>query len=241
MRKRRKTKYTWLQTLPGDDINEGEGLVSVGISRSIPVQSDLTTATDVFPVIADRPDDISNAGDQMVNFIGTNIFLKRIVGKLYIQYQQNASNVSPPPIPSSVIVTAGFFIARADDTQDQPIGASVNLYNDYSPDANQTQREPWIWRRTWLLGNNGAVPDSLTGNSQPGAFFPASNAARSVLDGPHIDAKTARRTQSDERLFFALTTRAFTTVQAQTDGQIEYYLDCRYLGALRRQRNHSAF
>lgn len=249
MRRRTKRKYTWFPVLGGDTASDGEGLELSTATRGIPCAKDGTVTTDIFPLIPDQSHETDIGGGRaLVDFVGTSWFIKRLVGKVHISYEQNltapsGSGGAVATIPAACVVVAGFFVARQDATQPSvPIGDDANLNEDYSPLALATQREPWIWRRSWILGNNIAAGTNV-GLSPPAGFnFPATNASRSVYDGPHIDAKTARRSQNDERLWFALSTWQWpTALIADNDGQLSYTLDLRILGALRRQRNRSAF
>lgn len=244
MRKTRR-KFTWFPVI-GGDTEDGDGIELSTATRTVPVTESGSVQTDVIPLIPDEPSEVPAQGDHLVDYIGTSWFIKRLVGKLHLAYGQHGGAAAIPGnflIPPAVIVTAGFFVARVDASETSvPIGDNNNLNSDYSPLALATQREPWIWRRSWCLGNNIAT---VTGGIAPplGMFYPATNASRSVLDGPHIDAKTARRSQNDERLWFAISTWMIPTqgVQVENTGTLLYTLDLRVLGGIRKQRNRSAF
>lgn len=157
------------------------------------------------------------------------------------------------------LVAAGFFVARANDSgsgggESTPIGsASLQETNDnYSPLYATTVREPWIWRRTWMLGNpselgfaqafinnNTGVGQTLLGTS---SFPPTTAHYGSVSDGAHIDAKTARRVTQDERLWFAVSAVRFPigTVTVENPN-LRGYLDVRLLAGLRKAHNRGVF
>lgn len=247
MRRRRRTKYTWLPTIGGDTF-PGPGdrdFVFNGITRQLSLPSSGgPTTLDIFPVIADNVRDVvGNEEGQLVDFVGSTLFLKRIVGKCHVWFQQSNQNGDTQP---AAVISAGFFIARQHGDQSVgffPVGLqdgdNVDDFDEYSPAGQPCIREPWIWRRTWILGNNlTQLPVTESAN---GAFFPATNASRSVLDGPHIDAKTARRTQNDERLWFAWQAHSLIGASTLSGTSVALHLDCRYLGAVRRQKNRSAF
>jgi len=242
--RKRRTRFTWFPVIGGDESSSEPNLLLSTTSRSFPIQIDSSVFTDVFPLIPDETREEAGASDQLVDFIGTNWLIARLVGKLHLAYSQdNSAPGGVQNIPPAALISAGFFVARADANQPSvPIGDDNNLGQDYSPLALATQREPWMWRRTWVLGNNAAPATS--GSFPDGFAFPATNSSRSVVDGPHIDCKVKRRSSNDERLWFAISGCAWTPgtgSSAAQDGSVVYTLDLRVLGALRKQKNRSAF
>lgn len=246
--RRRKTRYQWLfntgSTGPTADIADttsgrelNVAVVAGGGASSIAV-TDLLNDT--------NSDDETTRALPMGVYQNNEYFIKRIVGKFFcsIVPQANDSN--------SALVGLGLFIARAGDEDGganasfRPIGVSAAATTfgtdpqavlNYSPLSEESIREPWIWRRTWVIGNP-------TGTQFAAARqFPSSTAGYgSVADGGHIDAKTARRVKDGERLFAALAVRAFpVNSTADNAGAVQAYLDYRVLGAPRRARNGSAF
>lgn len=258
MRRRRTRKYTWLPIL-GQEIAIGtEQWDTASFGTDVAVPRGGTAGLYVVPVLADRPNENYGVTDHIGDVLTNDYFLKRIVGKLHVALQQDgrAYSVGVPPSPVAAVVTAGFFVARVDSTQstvgpDYPIGLNattdITNYENYSPGARSTSREPWIWRRTWVLSNRiDAETLLLPGAAQKDAFryFPATNAEYgSVADGPHIDAKTARRVTNDERLFFAIGAMmpAVMSYTPANDSVVSFNLDIRCLGALRKSRNRGVF
>lgn len=265
MRRRRKTKYTWLPNI-GQDVPVGDPEVlwtMAPFTSNLAIPRDQSTAQYIFPVVADDPNEEEyGINDHMGTIIGNEYFLKRIVGKLFIQMGQDPSpySVGPPVAahsPPGCIVAAGFFVSRAASDKetvqdDYPIGLTatdgIANFDNYSPLARSTVREPWIWRRSWMLGNNldnfKTSPPNVVRTGE--AWLPPNNSFYgSVLDGPHIDAKTARRIRQDERLFFCITANRVLAASAQApdvaDGILSFTLDVRYLGALRKAKNRGAF
>lgn len=260
VRKRRRTRYTWLPVLP--QVNNLSGTDFYVQTREF--NTNITAGGDpglvIFPVTTDfSREDVNVGGSQVMGeILQSDYFLRRIVGKLHLSYSQDiaayASN--QPPIWPAVLVTAGFFVARAASDATVgfvPIGITTGVtiedFNNYNPLASATVREPWIWRRTWTLGNNyDAFAFAGTLNSGE-AFFPANNANYgSVLDGPHIDAKTARRVKNDERLWFAVgivpvlnSLPPGKDVPANANSAVYGTLDVRLLGAQRKAKNSGAF
>jgi len=98
----------------------------------------------------------------------------------------------------NALIGAGFIILKVDENTGAPINPTAN---SYSPLDNNNLRDPWIWRRTWMLTND--FSNNLTEDYE----FPRSTTDYgSVLDGSHIDQKTARRVSDEERLFFVIST-----------------------------------
>lgn len=122
--------------------------------------------------------------------------------------------------------------------------------------------DPWIWRRTWLLGQDATVcknaffPGILTSldpvilapiggvvTKEQYAFsmFPQTNARYgSVMDGPHVDAKTNRIIGPDERLFLHFATKALPIQPQPTyqdNSSVIGTFDLRLLGHIMRTTN----
>lgn len=269
MRRKRKTKYTWFPTI-GSTIVDPSSQPTDNLSGrlfSISVPPDPSTNVLITALTLDTPQEGNDVAVSapLVTILGNEYFLRRIVGKLFATMQGFRSAANDPSTPSAALFGAGFFIARANDfNQDntQPIGSASldERQENYSPLSEDTIREPWIWRRTWIL-SNPAFPSITTARvtNTPDAVnvantitdfgaFPASTAGYgSVLDGPHIDAKTARRVKQDERLFFAIATTRMPVPGGDPPptfdlaGGITGYLDFRLLGALRKAQNRGAF
>lgn len=178
-----------------------------------------------------------------MGFLTSNEYLlKRVVGKIYVSVSQIAGTQK-----GAILCAAGLFVARAENpagdpgAEDFPIGArDVGVFADYAPLNTDTMREPWIWRRSWVLSNQ------LSTLAAEIISYPKTNVEYgSVADGPHIDAKTARRVKEGERLFFAVQARAFpvnhTTAGDSGDVTVHFAYEVRALGALRKGHNRSAF
>lgn len=274
MRRRRKTRYTWFPS-DGSAVTNGNatfteeliafesGLAIVpGADSALPVGA-------VTSVIADFDrNDENSKNNSLADLMGSEYILKRIVGKIFVELTTTKLGSNPvlPPDLQSALVTAGFFIAPfgTDPTsgtiaQDFPVGqTSPTAIPIYKPSDGVTARQPWIWRRSWLLtagGNQGnwqsnpatRVVSETTGDILGSGTFPSNNVAYgSVLDGPHIDAKTARRVHKHERLWYSVSavTAPFGHIidpDQFGDLVVRTVLDVRCLGALRRQRNRSSF
>lgn len=252
-RRKRRNRGTWLPTL-GTQMSEDDSYLS-GFGFGIGAPVDTTTiSTIVYPITADSPTyqgDSVGQNTTMAEVIGNEYFLDRIVGKLFLMYEP-ARDVSGNTVNGPVLVASGFFVARADDNNPlTPIGAgsAQEVRDNYSPLDLDTIREPWIWRRAWMLGTSGNARlgggISLSTNWDEGAFPSSNTLCGSVLDGPHIDAKTKRRVGQEDRLWWALAVarpiQLFTSGTPTTNGEVKGYLDYRLHGQLRRARPDGRF
>ena len=251
-RRKRRSRGTWLQTL-GSIIDESATHRFNGIAFQVPVDPTQFITT-IMPVTTDAPTyDGDAVTDETImgDVIGNEYFLDRIVGKLFLTATQGETTVPGVHIWYPILVGAGFFVARADDgNPSQPVGSTgteLELEKAYSPLEAQNIREPWIWRRTWVLGKQGQMEYLGNGGDLAGSF-PVTNALYgSVLDGPHIDAKTKRRVGQDDRLWFALSTSYIPGMGRPGVNDIEEnqavfaYLDFRLHGALRKARQTGRF
>lgn len=238
--RRRKTKYNWLipigTTGPGADTEDD----SNGLETSLAAPSNGTTVTQVFPLVSDVPSDDFAPTNPIGFYQGNDYFIKRIVGKCFGQLLQDATTGAA----RGVLFGVGLFVARADDADQGgptlPIGAqtATQLVDNYSALRVENNKEPWIWRRVWCLGNILSPT-----NPQTAVNYPQTTANYgSVADGPHIDAKTARRVRDGERLWASFSARNLP-LNSTTDATatVHVYLDYRVLGAIRKARNSSAF
>lgn len=262
MRRKRQRRGTWFPTL-GTGINEGADSVS-GISASIPLLTTGLTNAAIVPITFDDPQEDKEATpeSQLLEFVGQEYILHSIIGSFLASYSCNPAGGSFNDIPAALVV-AGFFVARsADDaggtTDTLPIGAATvqEIRDNYSPLSGQTIREPWIWRRAWILGQSwprqtangfpiaGAplVGTGVVGSN--GQAFPSSTAGyASLASGPFFRTKTRRRVRQDERLWFsvAAVNWPLETLSAGQTNQVDFYLDYRIFGDLVKAKNRSAF
>jgi len=273
MRKRR-SGGTWFPTIgtagpSGGDIEDEAS----GREFTVVVPNDGTTSILIAPIVPDAPlegDDVPvnpAVGGQLAQILGQEYFIKRIVGKIFIS-NDSADDSASQPQYAALLTGAGFFVARANDSEsgggiDLPIGSAslAERLTNYNPLAADCIREPWIWRRTWVLGNPRALnpPNGNAGGSGPWrgttGFFAAAQGVTgqvisstmqygSVLDGPHIDAKTRRRVRLDERLWFVVAARGLpigSSRESVDGGVIQGYLDFRMFADIRKARNRGVF
>lgn len=184
---------------------------------------------------------------------------RRVVGRIHAAYSPLTNNdqvvTGADTSPPGCIFAAGLMVRRVSG-QASNTGGNVALFSqdDYT--------DPWIWRRTWVLGQNAqytvsglALNASAVGagfsqryigargftEQEVFALFPPTTAHYgSVSDGPVLDQKTNRIIGGDERLFLHFATKALP-IQPQTnfttDGHVIGVFDLRMLGGLRKFTN----
>lgn len=256
MRKRRRTRPSWFPLIPAQ-IGENGQFLGVIRTQNVHAATTVDAITSIVPVTWDVPfeEDFAAPGaDSLSDVIGSSYTLYRLVGKCFTQRQPNP--VSGIDNAHGLFVTCGFFVARANDSAtgggvNTPIGSATaaERFENYSPQAATTLREPWIWRRSWLLGAGGRNLRSGGVNNVPSsaietANYPATSAGYgSVLDGPHIDTKMKRRIGNDDRLFFACTSTPYPFNTASAEAMTcDTLVDLRILGMLRKgNKNRSSF
>lgn len=264
MAKRRRSKGTWFPTLgilAGGEVNP---ISLTGIDGESSVLDNGQVYTRIHVLTFDAPDEGFEATSTLADIVGSEYLLRRVVGKFHAVYSGDATS------PLYAKVSLGLFVARAsggNETDSQiPIGAPAANWaagtsaentegaENYSPLAERTMREPWLFRRTWMLANSNHAststnPGSTTGTAKLAALawevFPPSTAGYgSVLDGPHIDAKTLRKVGQDDRLYMAVSTARWPLGGASgggPQGNIVYHFDYRMFASLRKARQVGRF
>lgn len=182
----------------------------------------------------------------LADFQGSEYILRRIVGKLFLAHDQAAPSAATP---LGTQVTACFFVAREDEQPQLgfpvPIGATsvTNEVAKYGPSNVGNIHQPYIWRRQWILGN-----PSQTIQAGVTKFPPTNCNYGSVLDGPHIDAKTVRRVRREDRLWFGLQFRYLGAswdrpfnVDVPIALHVKMHLDYRLFGTLVKAKSSGTF
>lgn len=264
MRRKRRNRGTWFPTL-GTGLNEGADHVP-GLSGQFDVPTNGTKNSFCVPLTFDDPqeDDEAVPEAQLTEFVGQEYILHSIIGNIFASHKVVAQQDDTSEGPAALL-SCGFFVARsADDagatTDSLPIGASsLALLNvNYSALSGTTIRNPWIFRRTWILGRGRGL-STTTGfpfvettaaaataiYNSSGHDFPPTTAHYNGLNaGAFFKTKSRRRVARDERLWFTASACNWPldlTQNINTISQIQYYLDYRIFGALVKARNRSVF
>lgn len=239
MARRRSPRVVWL---PPDRFNRlgvaggaTTGLQN-GISRffvDVLAGTDGTSATAVVPVVQDSQVDISQlTGGSLADYAQSAYRLRRIVGKIFVAHNSQSNAVGAPALQ---IITAGFIVLKVQQRAGVVVPSNATL-PEYSTQMLQNWSDPWIWRRTWVLGNNLkllAAGSALSARATDNVSGPGS-----IADGAHVDAKTARIVGADERLFLVVT----NTIQGGATGgglsSCEVITDLRVLASMRSSQGN---
>jgi len=266
MARRRRSRGVWfpnLGTSSGDPENvddDDQGVFFQFIMPSVPNGGAFATQQIILPLTFDsiQEDEADEINTSLSDLVGSEYVLRRIVGDVFLardtSFNQGATY-------AAIRVGCGFFVARQADvgqSRDRPIGAetAAESRENYSVLGTSTVREPWIWRKTWILGNAGRVSASADPIIAAVNNFPPNNTLyNGAMSNSRIDAKTIRRVGQDDRLFFVATARGLNPQFAGegvhpfindqgitvTATGIEGVLDYRLFGSLRRARQVGRF
>lgn len=223
--RRRRTGVSWLP-----HIGQGAASLQQWLTGTISAPAAVGTAgivTTIHALIPDFPAEaVATAQPQtLADYTQSGYRLRRIVGKFFAARDQQVPTGQPPQIPPLwTLLGVGFIILRVDSGTGSPLAASAG---NYSPLLLGNERDPWIWRRTWMLSNRFADPTAASAELEFPSCTPDYG---SIQDGPHIDAKSVRRVGPEERLFMVVSTAHPGDVATDVDGYIRYTLDYRVLG-----------
>lgn len=233
-KRRRKPRVVWLPPDANSRIGVSPaiagyqpGAFKMALDLVGPEPGDYVTG--LIPLVSDIPSGtFQGTGlplETLADIYGSGYRLRRIVGKIFAsidQYDGVASGNAP-----QVLLTCGIIVLRVnpDGTPLLPVAS----YDQYSPAVINNWADPWVWRRSWVFSNFAEA----TALQQ--ALYPDTNTQYgSVMDGPHLDQKTARNVLQEERLFFVANAMATETSSAAGNARIEIIGDLRFVASLRR-------
>lgn len=244
-RRRRKPKVVWLSpsgTPYTAGLAAGEQPAFTEFAGTVTLQP-LARPTIETPLLVDGPD-INQMSAAIGAYQGFNLndvqqpgyLLRRVVGKFH------CTAIADPGLGgefddnnSALFVTAGLIIRRVDDA-----GAAIATGQEVNVQTIQNIKDPWIWRRTWVLRNSNMSPETAVGllstvGAASARSFPGSTAGYgSVADGPHMDAKTRRVVAAEERLFLDVSVLSWNAEpQVAANWTLKYRFDYRALASLR--------
>lgn len=164
--------------------------------------------------------------------------LRRFVGKLHLRLIDSTTNDGQVYLDSDAVVTASLIVRRVDSTGNALAAAN---FSEIENDLANNIRDPFIWRRSWVLNNQESFTDANGDTTYPGRFPDCNSKYGSALDGPHIDQKTNRVISNEERLFMDITaTWGYWDLdpdQYNYNCELRYYLDYRMIGSTMRSTN----
>lgn len=231
-RTRRRPKVVWLPLDLSNRVGQQGTAINGGVTGIGTFVIDVSgpfgaTTTAVIPVVRDDPQPAAFLAASLSDMENSSYRLRRIVGKIWWGWQQDTQ--PQPGEPSSGIITTGFIVLRV-----KPDGTPIDHsdLNDYGTQQLNNIQDPWIWRRSWFLSDfaQQVLPSHGLGYAPPEGNY----LCGSVLDGPHIDQKTARVVGPEERLFMVSTVTC--TDVASTDligSQAQCFFDLRVLASMR--------
>lgn len=224
---RRKPRVVWL---PHTDENAltPRSVITLFVhtfTPGAPLGTDITTTQ---PIVIDNPEDALLTTVSISDMVNSSYRLRRIVGKVWVAMEVIEE------APASAVVTVGFIILKVDQAG-QPLSGTGNL----RPQDNEQSMDPYIWRRSWLVGN----PSGLATGGGAGIFGRNGNSNTqfgSAVDGPHIDQKTARIVGQEERLFMVSQSTLIKSDQqgGLVGGQIAFATDLRVLASTRTSQGN---
>lgn len=230
MRRRRQNRGTWMPINPTylSDTEIGvtwyEGTLTVTAGSQV---GDTTIAA--VPVLLDSTEQTGSNTATLRDLVeGQDYLLERVVGKVWAR----GANGEDQVLEESLHCIALAILPVGDENPDVP-GIPAE---DYNPLFANNCMAPWLWRRTWKLGN----PYTPTGSN-----YPTSTAYYgSIADGGHLDTKgVKRRITKEQRLFViaAVGALAVTEGPGVTNAFTEWGYDLRCVGQMRKARNRSTF
>lgn len=221
--KRRRPSVAWLPLLG----QGGQSSFSF-IATTMGVDPTFALSTSIHSLVPDYPAEagVATQLQSLADFQESGYRLRRIVGKFNVATDQRLGVEGVTIYPEIVLVGAGLIILRVDPINGAPLMAATPGY--YSPLAINNARDPWIWRRTWVLSND--LADGGVVNTAASEFPRANAEYGSAWDGPHIDQKTARRVSAEERLFLVVSNQVPDIgITPNTASTIRYVYEARYL------------
>jgi len=261
-RRRYRRKYTWMPTHSLEVERTGQAAFLVPATRwAFTYGPGVDVAHQIYPLMyADLPVEEVGA-DTLSDVIGSEYVCERIVGNFFCSSW--AEGTIGGEIPGASLISFGIFVGRADaNFPDEPAGASGVTAEESSRNFNPLEfvniREPWMFRRTWVLSHglnvNGTL-GTLTSNivalderAAASTSYPRSTAGYWGRDsGPFIDVKSVRRIRTDERLWGIVSAMPYPVEYggANPTGtwaiRTQAHFDYRILGALRKAKNRSNF
>lgn len=220
---RRKPRVVWLPTDPSfavdGNMQGGSNIGTFFIDVAGPSAIGLSIIGDI-PLVIDNQLTPVPGTTSLADIESSGYRLRRIVGKVFVAVQQVVQDDA-----GAVVATVGFIVRRVNPDGNPSLAAARR-----NPTFQENIPDPWIWRRSWLLANGSSSNAETT--FVDSANFSNMEGGPSALDGPHVDAKTARIIGPEERLFM---TASITTMNASDAATMRtrWAYDFRVLASMR--------
>lgn len=243
MRRRSKPRVVWLPQTNANSIGSGEAVYQLGVV-GVAGATGQTNVLEIPLVIDGAQSAVFTTDPSLADIESSGYRLRRIVGKLWCECAQGEPTLAGAIVePTSAIVTAGIIVRRSafsGGSYASQVGLNLEEIN---PALIDNTADPWVWRRSWTLGNNYSAQllfANPAGTAFSRQFFPTNNFqsyAGGNSDGPHIDQKTARIVGPEERLFLDVSVTILGEAQGQPNTNpitVAFWTDLRILGSLRQ-------
>jgi len=261
MRRKRRSRGTWFPILGTQGSGEGGDIRTTNaISFAVDAPADGNPSMAITPITYDYPQeapDLSPTADTLTEIVGNEYICKRILGSCFAEYDSPYNAQNNTGGPDAVLTTVGIFVARAASgaaapfQSDIPVGFAqgtlLDDVNTYSPQNPATIREPWMWRKSWILSNQrkwrARVEDTSDNvRTVQHLTFPPNNIYGTFRGGEAVDVKTRRRVGNDDRLFVVADVRSYPFgTTSSFPGTVYFVLDVRMFAQLVRAKNRGNF
>lgn len=233
-RYRRRRRYTWFPNLGIDTFGDGvpeTRLSGVNFSLIAAQPGALFTKT-VQPLTFDQPrNEATIAPETSLSALqGSAWFLRRVVGSIQIARGWHNPQGTLPTQPA-LLVGAALAVIPWDEYSNTPEA-------DVNPLLQTDINEPWIWRKTAILGAQN-ISSGFSTNTGVNALlnFPVNTSFYPQSRFETIDQKTMRVISGDERLCLIVSCAVLTSAPFSDEDGIFGYMDYRLLGGLRKRTN----
>lgn len=251
-RRRRRTPVVWLPNVGTSTLrNNGAAFTNVqennaGVEAHFTHDPNNILIQEV-PLVLDNPPEVGQTGTSLATLQDFSLnltedigySLRRVVGNFYISCQQ-FKLAEQTAIAPAWLVAMGLIVRRVDSET----GEALAQFVDEDPASIQNNRDPWLFRRNWILGSFETQNSTTSALANAVSQFPSSNAylgPGSVREGTFVDQKTRRWIGPEERLFMNLSFTALPMdVVYDNFGVTEFYWNFQYriLGTKRYNRGN---
>lgn len=241
MRRRTKPRVAWLPPTTSNSVG-GVGDFETTVFRSFILSIAPNTVLGAavageVSVVADGGENNTDASLSLADIVNQGYRLRRIVGKVYAIQLQEGNAASNVVVLTGL--TVGFIIRTCDPTTGVSLAAFSGQIRQFGPAQLENTTDPWIWRRSWIIGNPSAhVPGTTPLGASTSANFGPEGPCGGNLDGPHIDQKTARIVGPEQRLMMnaeatVLQMALDSSLPTQGTSEILLVFELRILGSMR--------
>lgn len=208
---RRKPAVVWLPNVGTPLVHGGVTVGNVNENPSdieffIPVSTAGEPQTFSAPLVLDNPREAAQTGAPLSVLQTQGLALNTDWGyrlrRIVADYVCAAAPTNDQATnPGAVSLELGLIVRRVDPTTGNALSAAQ--FQDVNTLENN--RDPWIWRRSIVLGQGKITTNGAAIIMEAVTQFPPTNMAYGNSKYQHIDQKTARRIGPEERLFLNIT------------------------------------